>query len=74
MNKTANISADVHIYEMEEEGLSVLHWNKNGEDRYTVRISGITFYLSGDDYRKEFLPRMTNCLNDSVILEDLRAV
>jgi hypothetical protein len=63
MKKTANLSADVHIYEMKEEGLSVLHWNKDGEDRYTVRISGVTFYLSGDDFREEFAPRMAECLN-----------
>lgn len=68
MKKTMNMSADVHIYEMSEEGLSVLHWNKDGEDRYTVKISGVTFFIGGDDYRDEFLPRMLNCLNDSVTI------
>jgi hypothetical protein len=65
---TMNMSADVHIYDMKDEGLSVKHWNEGGEDRYTVKISGVTFFMDGDDYREEFAPRMAECLNNLVTI------
>jgi hypothetical protein len=60
----ANLSADVHIYDMSEEGISVLHWSPDKEDRYTVKISGVTFFISGDDFRNEFMPRMMNAMGE----------
>jgi len=68
MKRTMNMSADVHIYDMSEEDLKVTHWNESGEDRYTVTISGVVFYIKGDDYREEFAPRMAECLNDLVTI------
>jgi hypothetical protein len=61
----ANLSANVHIYDMSEESISILHWIPGTEDRYTVKISDVIFFISGDDFRNEFVPRMLNAMSDT---------
>lgn len=64
MNHEINTGIDAHIYDMSAHDVSVTHWDSNGEDRYTVRVANVVFYLSGDDFRDFFAPKVKRALKN----------
>jgi hypothetical protein len=57
-------TADVHVYDLSDEDISVTHWTTDGQNRYTVRLAGVVYYMEASEFENHFVPRVKKAIKN----------